>query len=363
VGGSESYARGLLGAFDGRDRVVVLANASVMRAYADRVRPPAELHHVRSYRTGDAAPARALAMASARVLPRLVARGLPRGLDVVHYPLTVPVPAVRGLPTVVTLHDVQHLELPEFFSRTERAYRRWAYDGAARGATRVVTVSEHGRRAAIDRLGLDPERVRAIHWGIDHARFNPDAAGDDLGAYGLPERFILYPANLWPHKNHDRLLEALARTSDRELALVLTGEDYGRRERLLGRARELGVAQRVRHLGYVPAATVPALYRAATALVFPTLYEGFGGPPVEAMACGCPVAASDAASVPEVCGGAALHFDPREVDAMAAAIDAIAGDDALRRRLRAAGRERAAEFTWARAAAAHAEVYRDAAGG
>jgi glycosyltransferase involved in cell wall biosynthesis len=318
---------------------------------------------VRSYRAGDGSATRALAMATARLAPRLVARDVPAGLDVVHYPLTVPIPDAR-VPRVVTLHDVQHRELPQFFSPLERAYRRWAYDHAARSADQVITVSEHGRRAAIEQLGLDPARVTAIHWGIDHARFKPGPVADDeaaLAPFDLPPRFVFYPANLWPHKNHAKLLDGLARASDMELALVLCGQAYGWLDRLDEHAAGLGIGGRVHHLGFVGASAVPALLRRARAVVFPSLYEGFGGPPLEAMACGCPVACSMAASLAEVCGDAALAFDPHDPDSIAAAIDSITADEAVRGRLRAAGLERARRFTWENAARRHSEVFAAAA--
>ena len=123
------------------------------------------------------------------------------------------------------------------------------------------------------------------------------------------------------------------------------------------RARELGLAERVRHLGHVPHETLPALYRAAAALVFPSLYEGFGAPPLEAMACGCPVAASDRASLPEVCGDAALLFDPTSAESIAGALADVTSSAELRGRLRGAGLSRARAFTWRASSERHAEIY------
>ena len=197
--------------------------------------------------------------------------------------------------------------------------------------------------------------------GVDLSRFSPDPGDRDAdlrAAAGAPPRYVIYPANLWPHKNHGRLLDAFARLADREVALVLTGQTYGRLGTLMRRAAELRVAERVRHLGHVPAETLPALYRGAQGMVFPSLYEGFGSPPLEAMACGCPVASSPAASLREVCGDAALTLDPTDPDAMASAIDRLLSDDSLRRRLRAAGLAHAPRWTWARAADRHVELYR-----
>jgi glycosyltransferase involved in cell wall biosynthesis len=365
VGGSETNVRGLIGEFadgNGPERLTVLANRFVASAYRRYERGPVSIHHVRSYRAGDSAITRALAMSAARAMPRLVARDVPRCLDVLHYPVTVPIPRSSG-PTVVTIYDLQHHDLPRFFSRTERAYRRWAYDGAARSATIVVATSEHTRTRLVNVLGLDPARVEVVHYGLDAERFTPAGDGDDelLAPLDLPERFVVYPANLWPHKNHDRLVDALAAQPDPELSLILTGQTWGRLERLMERARGAGVAERVRHVGYVDARAVPAVYRAARAMAFPSLYEGFGSPPLEAMACGCPVTASRRGSLAEVCDGAVLELDPESTESIAAALEQIASDDELRGRLRAAGFERAAQFRWSTAARRHGEIYARAA--
>jgi glycosyltransferase involved in cell wall biosynthesis len=366
VGGSETNVRGLLGAFaagHGPSRVTVLANRHVMAAY--RGGGPVALHEVRSYRPGDRAPTRLAAMLTARAAPGVAARDVPRGLDVVHHPVTVPIPRLPGVPTVTTVFDVQHHELPGLFGAAERRFRGWAYDAAARAADVVVTSSAHSRDGLVRFAGVDPGRVAVIALGIDHGRFRP--SGPALAAEveaRLPRRFVVYPANLWPHKNHARLVEALGRASARDVGLVLTGQDYGRLDALRAAARRAGVADRVVHLGYLPAAEVPALYRRATAMVFPSRFEGFGSPPLEAMACGLPVAASRAGSLGEVVADAALAFDPLDAAAIADAIDRVAGDEGLRERLRDAGLRRAASFTWERAAREHVAAYeraRDAA--
>jgi glycosyltransferase involved in cell wall biosynthesis len=360
VGGSETNVRGLLGEYaggNGPERVTVLANRHVMDAYGDFERGPVRLHHVASYRPGDSMPTRALAMAAARALPRLAARDVPDGLDVVHYPVTVPIPRTAA-PRVVTVFDVAHHDLPRAFGRAERLYRRWAYDGAARAADVVVTPSAFSAGRLAELARVDRDRIEVVHMAIDHARFRPDpdpAADSTLPP--LPDRFVVYPANLWPHKNHDLLLDAFAKVADAGLHLVLTGQPYGRLPRLRARAGRLGIESRLHHLGHLPHAQVPALYRRAAAMVFPSLYEGFGAPPLEAMACGLPVAASRRGSLAEVCGDAAHGFDPTSADATAAAIEAVTSDDGLRERLRAAGRERASGFTWSAAAEAHRAIY------
>jgi glycosyltransferase involved in cell wall biosynthesis len=350
---------GQFAAGNGPERVTVLINRHVAQAYADFERGPVAFSHVRSYRPGDSMPTRALAMLTARLAPGLAARDVPRGLDVLHHAVTVPIPHFDG-PTVTTIFDVQHLDHPEFFSRAERFHRRWAYEGAARRATLVVTGSEYSKQRLTQSAGVDPARIEVVPLGIDLARFRPQAEDDDarlLEDLGLPPRFLVYPANLWPHKNHGRLVEALAGAGDTEIGLVLTGQDYGRLDRLMERAQSAGVAHRVRHLGYVSHETLPALYRRAVAMVFPSLYEGFGSPPLEAMACGCIVAASSSGSLGEICGRAALSFDPESVDDISRAIDRVVSDAALRATLRDAGLQRAAQFNWAHSASRYRDIY------
>ena len=361
VGGSESNVRGLLSQFaegNGPEAVTVLANRHVIAAYREFERGPVDIHEVRSYRPGNGMPTRALAMAAARLAPARAARDVPP-VDLIHYPVTVPIPAV-GVPRIVTVYDLQHHDLPAYFSRFERAYRRWAYDDAARSADVVVTTSAWSKQRLVAILGIEAARVEVAHMGVDQERFNPEAQPEDTQvreAHALPERFVIYPANLWPHKNHERLLEALAAAKDKEVALVLTGRPYGRLDRLLRRAGDLGLRERVRHLGYVASDAVPALYRLAEGMIFPSLYEGFGSPPVEAMACRCPVAASSRGSLAEVCDGAVLELDPESVESIAAALDALCGDRELRERLADAGVRRARELSWESCARRHRSIY------
>lgn len=362
VGGSESNVRGLLHAYGkgrGPDDVTVLANRHVMASYGELAVGPVRLHHVGSYRPGDSALTRALAMTSAAAVPRIAGRDIPSDIDVLHHPVTVPIPRIPGVPTVTTIHDLQHHEMPQLFSRPERAYRRWAYDGAARSADLVITSSEYSRSRVVEFARVPPERVAAIHLGIDHDRFTPGPASADgtvRERLGLPRRYILYPANLWPHKNHERLIDGFARART-DAHLVLSGQTYGRLDDLQRRARAAGIANRIHHLGYVDRDDVAAIYRAATAMVFPSMYEGFGAPPVEAMACGCPVASSTRTSLAEVVGDAALEFDPESIDEIASAIECIAEDQTLRDRLRSAGLANAARFDWSESAREHVAVY------
>lgn len=264
--------------------------------------------------------------------------------DVVHYPVTVPVPRTDK-PTVVTLHDVQHHDLPTMFSHATRAFRRFAYDRAARRATRVVVVSEWARGRAIGALRLDPGRVHAIHHGVDLVRFSPSPSVER-------EPLLVYPARRWAHKNHAVLFEAFAelRAETPDLRLVLTGRSHP----------DTGLPPGVDALGHVPADALADLYRRAAALVFPSRYEGFGLPVLEAMACGCPVACSDLEVLREVAGDAAVFFAPDRPESVAAGVR-----EALERHneLSLLGPAHAARFTWDAAAVAHEVVYANAAAG
>lgn len=363
VGGSETYARGLLAAFargKGPERVTVLAGPRAAPGLLDVAGGPVTIETVAGLDLGAGRGGRALALARGMVRAPAVSRELASAADVLHLPLTVPIPRAGTVASVLTLFDLLHHDVPELFGQAERAFRRIAYDRAAQHATRVVTVSAHSRERIIDRLGIAPGAVTAIHPGVDHARFHPGPVWSDpsaLASCALPEPpWLLYPAALWPHKNHATLLEALAGCPE-DLSLVLTGAAFGREEPLREAAARLGVGDRVHHLGWVRGEAMPALCRAATGMVFPSLAEGFGQPPIEAMACGCPVAASDTGAVAEACGGAALAFAPGDPPGMARAMTRLVCDDQLRGELREAGVARARAFTWERSAERHAEIY------
>jgi glycosyltransferase involved in cell wall biosynthesis len=208
----------------------------------------------------------------------------------------------------------------------------------------VVVTSEFVRQRAVELLELDPARIYVIPHAIDHALFR---LGDESR-----EQFLLYPARPWPHKNHTRLFEAFAllRQSRPELRLVLTGGGLEQLEPL-----PAGIECR----GIVPAEELASLYRRAACLVFPSLYEGFGLPPLEAMASGCPVAAARAGAIPEVCDDAAVLFDPEDAEAIAAG---VLEAEARATELRGLGLAHSAGFTWDASARRHEDVYRALAG-
>ncbi|MGY2874541.1 glycosyltransferase involved in cell wall biosynthesis [Marmoricola sp. URHA0025 HA25] len=266
-----------------------------------------------------------------------------RSADVVHHPLIVPVPRVHNTPWVVTLLDVQHRDLPGMFTRSERVYRRLAYDATARRADRVITISDFCRERIVDQLAVGPDRIDVAHLGVAPEWFK---RGE-----GTRLDFVFYPAAAWPHKNHQRLLAAMEIVRERHPAmrLVLTGQNTDR----LG-----ALPSWSEHLGQVDSSVLRELYSSAACLAFPSLYEGFGFPPLEAMAAGCPVAAADAGSVPEICGDAAVLFDPLDPMSIAQGILSAIDDGT---ELAARGRAHVSRFTWEACAEAHVASYRAAA--
>jgi glycosyltransferase involved in cell wall biosynthesis len=332
LGGSETYVHGLLRALGrvGEHEYKVLLPPAAPSASEGL---PAEI--ATEYRLARTILQRLVAMGAAAARPGPLRARLDEA-SVVHYPLTIRIPPVDR-PSVVTLHDLQHLDLPQMFPRSERRFRSVAWHRSARGAQRVIVISEFVRERAIEKLGLEPERVRVIPSGLDHDELRPGTAER--------EPFLLYPARRWPHKNHTRLFAAFAlvRRERPELRLVLTGGgDFS------------DVPDGVEARGHVPRGEVVSLLQRASALVFPSLYEGFGLPPLEAMACGCPVASSNAAALPETVGDAARLFDPHDPPAIAEAIrEVLAAPEPWIER----GLARAARFSWDETARATDAVY------
>jgi len=338
LGGSETYARALVSALAS---VGTLDYTVFVPARARDAAGGLPAVEVREPPVGRRGPSRIPAMALSALRSRELNARLGE-LDVLHYALTVPVPRAKA-PTVVTLHDVQHRDLPDFFGPARRSFRRIAYDRAARAASAVIVTSEFVRARALEQLELHPSSVHVIPLAIDHERFRP---GEEAR-----EPFLLYPARPWPHKNHVRLFEAFAslRRTRPQLRLILTGGGLERLDPL---------PDGVQRLGVVSGEELASLYRRAACLVFPSLYEGFGLPPLEAMACGCPVAASRAGAIPEVCGDAAVLFDPNDPESIAAG---ILETDTRAHELRGRGIARAAGFTWEETARRHEAVYQAAA--
>ncbi|MBI4497828.1 MAG: glycosyltransferase family 4 protein [Chloroflexi bacterium] len=290
---------------------------------------------------------------------------LPHRLDLIHSPDFIP-PLRRPCPAVITVHDLAFLRFPEIL--TEESRRFYGQIGrAVAGAEGIIAVSEGTRRDLHHLLGVPPERVAVVYHGCD-PRFRPPADPGAVAAFcrrrGLPDSFLLWVGTLEPRKNLPVLLEAMAllkgRLPEDRGTLVLAGAPGWREEGLAERVRSLGLADRVRCLGPVAADDLVLLYQAAWVFVFPSRYEGFGLPPVEAMACGTPVVASTAPALPEVLGDAVLYCSPDDPGAFAGAVQRLHEDPALYRDRVGAGLAQAARYRWDEAARQTLAVYRRA---
>lgn len=273
-------------------------------------------------------------------------------VDVVHHGGGT-VPPRSPQPVLLTIHDVQYRTFPEYLTALKRQYLRVAVPRSIRHATVVAVPSEYVRATIVDGYRIDPERVVVVPHGVDApAHVTPD---DELRArYGLGDRrYVVYPALTHPHKQHRFLLDLLAGPwSDPDLALVLLGGRGLSEDEVAATIASLELGPRVIRPGRVPEADRDGLIAGATALVFPSEYEGFGAPVLEAMALGTPVICSDRAALPEIAGDAAL-VRPLEMDAWQGALDEID-----RQAMAAAGRARAASFSTAASGAALAAAYR-----
>lgn len=271
--------------------------------------------------------------------------------DLYHAPHYV-LPWLAPTPSVVTVHDLIHLRFPEYLPNAAAPhYARQIMARAFRRAARVLTVSEASKADLLERFGGPADRITVIPNRLPdvfHAEISPEELERVRGRWGLTYPFILYTGNIKPHKNVPRLIEAFAELARANLApdfrLVLVGNPSGRYQDIRRRAGELSILDRVRFLGWLPQRELAVIYRLARVFVYPSLYEGFGLPPLEAMASGTPVVTSNVSSMPEVCGDAALLVDPTNPAAIAGAVSRILEDEVLSRDLVLRGRARAEHF-------------------
>ncbi len=287
------------------------------------------------------------------------------GVDLLHSPHYV-APVIGLVPTVVTIHDCIHLLFPQYLpNRFASRYAHFMIGRAVRKSARVLTVSDASRHDIIQFFPeADPERISVIPNAIDPSVFEDPGEEERRRVkerYQIGSRFVLYAGNIKPHKNLERLIDAFGSLKRAggldDLTLLIIGDEINQYTSLRRCVEAAGVRQDVRFFGFVPDRTLSALYRMASVFAFPSLYEGFGLPPLEAMACGTPVVTSRLSSLPEVVGDAALLVDPYSVEDIAAAIRRLLADDELRSRLIERGYERAASFSWERSVRAIHETY------
>lgn len=261
-------------------------------------------------------------------------------------------------PLVVTVHDLSFLRYPSFFSAKQRLWHAMVRpERLLKGAAAVVAVSEHTKADITELLGIDAEKIHVVSPGLslDTLPMGADAAAV-LARFRLERPFFLYVGSLEPRKNVDAIVKAFEAMPD-GVDLVLAGGAGWLNARTLDAIRRSPAADRIRRIGYVSDTEKAALYAAAVAFVYPSLYEGFGMPPLEAMACGTPVITSFSSSLGEVAGNAALLVDPHDISALADAMRSVLSDAALRTELIRRGRERAKLFDWKRSADALRKVF------
>ncbi len=282
-----------------------------------------------------------------------------------HYVL----PPLVSCDSVVTIHDCIHLMFPQYLpSRFALAYARTSIALAARHATRVLTVSESSKRDILRYVDVPADKIDVIYNAYDE-RFGDEPHEDDVvrvrERFQLHDEFVLYAGNVKPHKNLERLIDAFALVRRRgldRLRLVLIGDEISKYAALRRAVHRHQLHKYVRFLGYLPEETLAVMYRLAGVFVFPSLYEGFGLPPLEAMASGTPVVTSNVSSLPEVAGDAAVLVDPYDPQSIADGIQAVLTNEELRRELRRKGLARAHEFSWEQSVRRVREIYDEVGG-
>lgn len=285
------------------------------------------------------------------------------GADVFHGVLNV-APLFCPTPSVITIHDLAFLVFPQTFRRVNRAYLTWATKVSAKRAARILTVSEATRQEVIRLLGVPPARV-VVTYNACEERFRPPEPAA-IEAFrrrtGLPERFILFVSTLEPRKNVPTLLEAYAQIATSiDAPLIIGGGKGWLYDEIFAKVEQLGLHDRVRFVGFIDRDEQPLWYAAATVFTLPSLYEGFGMPLLEAMACGTPVVTTTSSSLPEVVGDAGLTVPPTDAEALGAALLRLLTDADLRAELRERGLRQARRFSWRTTAAQTLRVYHEAA--
>jgi len=283
-------------------------------------------------------------------------------LDVYFCPFAVLWPRPLAVATVVNLSDIQEVFYPQYFTESQLDARKRHYASSTKAANVVLTVSAFSKSTIEKHHGISPDKIFVAWHSADESMFESPPV-DTLQSFELPERFIFYPANYWQHKNHDALLRALLNIRNAhgiDIQCVLTGQEVDNGYPLKDKIAEYGLNGQVKLLGYVTNEEIRALFHRAAMLCFPSLFEGFGMPLVDAMAAGCPIACSNASSIPEVVGDAAVMFDPNNVEDIADKILSLWSNERMREDLVAAGRERVSVFTASNMARVHLEAFKAA---
>ncbi|MBE2220361.1 MAG: glycosyltransferase family 4 protein [Anaerolineae bacterium] len=281
-----------------------------------------------------------------------------RKLDLMHSMAFV-TPLIKPCPTVVTVYDLSFLHFPERFPALQRWYLTSQTKRSCRAANRVITISESSRQDVHQFFDVPLSQIDVVVPGVNgrYQPLPPEQINTFRQTHNLPARFILHVGTLQPRKNIPILLEALAKLADKEIQLVLAGGKGWLYDEIFAQIEALGLVDRVIFPGYVADEDLPLWYNAASLFAFPSVYEGFGMPVVEAMACGTPVVASTASSIPEAVGSAGLLFNPYDAAELAERIASVLGDSDLSATMRTKGLQHARLFSWEEAGRKTAVIY------
>ena len=347
-------------AIDAADEFQVLYN---LMGPGERLEPP--LDSLRAHPVGLPAKPWRMSVLLAELGHVPMDRWLPR-CDIFHATDHL-LPPLRKAGSVFTIHDLIFLHFPQYHLPLNRWYLGLMLPRFLRRADALIAVSENTKRDVVKLRKVAPEKITVIYEGVNPAYKpleDPGALGRVREKYKLPDQFLLYFATLEPRKNLATLLDAyhaLLGAGQTIPPLVIAGRKGWLYQPIFDRVRELGLAERVHFTDWIDEQDAPVLMNAASAFIYPSLYEGFGLPPLEAMACGTPVICSSASSLPEVVGDGGLLFEPTDARALASAITRVLGDERLRAQLRARGIAQARKFTWEQAARETLQVYQDVA--
>jgi glycosyltransferase involved in cell wall biosynthesis len=285
-----------------------------------------------------------------------------KDIDLYFCPFSTLAPRPVPLPSVYTIPDLQEFFYPQFFTSYNRVARAYHHRGSSKMADRIMTHSAFSKQTIVKYHEVKPEKILVAYHSVDERFFRAEEIGRRPKA-DLPENYLFFPANHWVHKNHDLLLRAAAwlkKEKQVQVNLVFTGFEKDDSYPLSTKVREYDLSDQVFQLGYVTVEEVAYLYANAQLLVFPSLFEGFGFPLVEAMAAGCPVLAARSTSLPEIGGDAASYFDPSSHKDLGRAINRLLNDEELRKQMVIKGKERAKDFTASSAARKHLDAFEEA---